>query len=65
MKDTLLPLSIAFVEPGLTIESVQDMQPQTEEVHYAPRDYAYAIEANQGFFAGHGVSVGDKVSIRR
>src|SRR5712692_965868 len=65
MKDALLPLAIAFVEPGLTIESVKDMQPQTEEVHYAPRDYAYAIEANQGFFAGHGVSVGDKVSIRR
>ena len=65
MKDTLIPLSIAFVEPNLTVEDIQDMQPQTEQAHYAPRDYAYAIEANLGFFANHGVAVGDKVTIQR
>jgi len=65
MKDTLIPLSIAFVEPSLSIEDIQDMQPQTEQPHYAPRDYVYAIEANLGFFANHGVAVGDKVTIQR
>ncbi|HLG72784.1 MAG TPA: DUF192 domain-containing protein [Chloroflexota bacterium] len=65
MKDTLIALSIAFVDPNLSIESIQDMQPLTENVHYAPADYAYAIEANQGYFANHGVSVGDTISIQR
>jgi uncharacterized protein len=65
MKDTLIPLSIAFVEPNMTIESLQDMQAETQDVHYAPRNYAYAIEANLGFFASHGVAVGDKFSIQQ
>jgi uncharacterized membrane protein (UPF0127 family) len=65
MKDTFVPLSIAFVEPSLAIEDIQDMQPQSEQPHYAPRDYAYAVEANQGWFASHGVAVGDRVSIQR
>jgi len=65
MKDTLMPLSIAFIEPDLVIESLQDMQPLSEAVHYAPRNYAYAIEANQGFFASRGVAVGNQVAIER
>lgn len=65
MKDTLIPLSIAFIEPNLAIESLQDMQPLDEQIHYAPRDYPYAIEANLGFFASHGVQVGDTVTIQR
>lgn len=65
MKDTLIPLSIAFVEPGLTIESLQEMQALDESIHYAPADYAYAVEANQGYFTSHNVAVGDKVSIQR
>ncbi len=65
MKDTLIPLSIAFVKPDVTIEDLQEMQALSEQVHYAPGDYAYAIEANKGFFTSHGVAVGDKVVIQR
>lgn len=65
MEDTLIPLSIVFVEPNMAIESVQEMQALSRDVHYAPRDYAYAIEANQGFFSSHNVSLGDPVSIHR
>ena len=64
MDDTLIPLSVAFVEPNMAIESIQDMQPLTRDVHYAPRDYAYAVEANQGWFASHGVGVGDAIAIQ-
>jgi uncharacterized membrane protein (UPF0127 family) len=64
MNDTLIPLSIAFVEPNMAIESIQDMQPETQDIHYAPRNYAYAIEANLGFFARHSVAVGDRVSLQ-
>jgi uncharacterized membrane protein (UPF0127 family) len=63
MKDTLIPLSIAFVTPDLAVESLDEMQPLSQQVHYAPRDYLYAIEANQGFFVGHGVAVGDRVTL--
>lgn len=62
MKDTLIPLSIAFVDPSMTIESLQEMAARDETRHYAPRDYAYAIEANEGFFTGHSVSVGDRMT---
>ncbi|HEX6510736.1 MAG TPA: DUF192 domain-containing protein, partial [Chloroflexota bacterium] len=66
MKDTFIPLSIAFVAPNMTIESLQEMQAlDDQDIHYAPRDYAYAIEANTGFFGSHGVAVGDVVSIAR
>jgi uncharacterized protein len=64
MEDTLIPLSVAFVQPDMSVEDVQEMQPLSRDVHYAPRDYAYAIEANQGFFGNHGVNVGDKVTIQ-
>ncbi len=63
MKDTLIPLSIAFVEPSMAIESIQEMAALSETIHYAPRNYAYAIEANQGYFDGHGVKVGDHIAI--
>lgn len=65
MKDTLIPLSIAFVDPNLTVESLQEMSPLSQDGHYAPRDYAYAIEANAGFFTNHGVSNGDTVTVQR
>ncbi|MDE3078153.1 MAG: DUF192 domain-containing protein [Chloroflexota bacterium] len=65
MKDTLLPLSIAFVDTKLTIESVQDMQPLAEEVHRAPHPYLYAIEANLGYFAQHHIAAGDSVAFSR
>lgn len=64
MADTLIPLSVAFVEPNLTIEDIQDMQALSRDIHYTQRDYAYAIEANLGYFANHGVSAGDKITIR-
>ena len=59
MKDTLIPLSIAFVEPNLTIEGIQDMQPQTDDVHAPAKPYWYALEVNQGWYANNGVAVGD------
>jgi uncharacterized membrane protein (UPF0127 family) len=62
MKDTLIPLSIAFIAPDRTIVGIMDMQPCTADPcpTYAP-DTAYitAIETNQGWFADHGVKVGD------
>jgi hypothetical protein len=63
MKDTLIPLSIAFVNADGTIVHIEDMQPQTETYHYSTGAYRYAIEANQGWFASHGVAEGDAAQI--
>ena len=63
MKDTLIPLSVAFIAPCGEIVHIADMQPQTENVHNTVRDYRYGLEANLGWFAEHGIGVGSEVDI--
>ncbi|HET7481303.1 MAG TPA: DUF192 domain-containing protein [Actinomycetota bacterium] len=68
MKDTLIPLSIAFIDQSSTIVSIQDMDPcRTEPCPtYAPdADYNAALEVNQGAFERWGVNVGDRVTLSR
>lgn len=64
MKDTLIPLSIAFVAADGSIIDIQDMEPETTESHKPPASYRNAIEANQGWFERNGVAVGDTVALR-
>lgn len=61
MKDTYIPLSIAFVSSDLVIIDIQDMEPQSPDQHSAPAPYQYAIEANQGYFEQHGIVTGDRI----
>jgi uncharacterized membrane protein (UPF0127 family) len=63
MKDTTIPLSVAFIGPCGFIVGMADMQPLTEELHTAQADYKFGLEVNQGWFARNGVAVGDKVDI--
>lgn len=63
MKDTLIPLSIAFVKADGAIVHIEDMQPQTETNRYSTEPYRYAIEANVGWFAAHGVVEGGPADI--
>ena len=63
MKDTLIPLSIAFIAADGTIVNVQDMQPQTTDLHAPGARYRYALEVNQGYFARAGVKTGDRVEL--
>ena len=63
MKNTLIPLSIAFIDAAGVIVDIQDMQPQDETLHYSPSPYRHAVEANQGWFAEHGISTGDSVTL--
>lgn len=61
MKDTLIPLSVAFVARDGTIVSTSDMDPCTADpcpTYPASGPYTMAIEANLGWFHDHGVSVG-------
>jgi uncharacterized membrane protein (UPF0127 family) len=63
MKDTLIPLSLAFISANGYVEQIVDMQPQTLDVHTAQQSYRYAVEANQGWFARHGVTPGARVDL--
>lgn len=63
MKNTLLPLSIAFIDKSGVIVHIEDMEPQTEDLHYSPSLYRYAIEAKQGWYEENGIVVGDTVEL--
>ncbi|MDR2186466.1 MAG: DUF192 domain-containing protein [Azonexus sp.] len=61
MKNTLLPLSVAFIDADGAILNIEDMQPETEDNHCARRPARYALEMNLGWFAQRGIGVGDKL----
>jgi hypothetical protein len=65
MRNTLIPLSIAYISADGRIVDIQDMEPLDDEPpSYASAEPAkYALEVNQGFFAERGVEVGGTVEI--
>ena len=63
MKDTSIPLSIAFIAADGTILDVQDMEPFSTELHSPGGLYRYALEVNQGWFGRNGFGAGDRVEV--
>lgn len=61
MKNTLIPLSIAFLDAGGRIINVEEMQPQTENNHCAAKPARYALEMNTRWFAQRGLKPGDVI----
>jgi uncharacterized membrane protein (UPF0127 family) len=61
MKNTLIPLSVAFIDERGTIINVEDMAPQTEDSHCAGRPARYALEMNRGWFAARGIKPGSRI----
>src|SRR5690606_36924379 len=47
MRDTLVPLSVAFLAPCGEIVDIQDMEPQTDEIHNTDKDYSFGLEVPQ------------------
>src|SRR5437870_5270 len=62
MKNTLLPLSVAFVDEEGRVLNILDMEPLTLDSHAAAGPARYAIETNKGWFAQRKVKPGDKVT---
>ena len=62
MKNTLIPLSVAFLDREGVILNILDMEPQTLESHQAAGPAVYAIETNKGWYAEHQVKAGDRVA---
>lgn len=62
MKNTLLPLSVAFLDEKGRIINIEDMQPQTLNAHCAKKPARYALEMNQGWFRQKNIRPGLRVS---
>ncbi|WP_220810211.1 DUF192 domain-containing protein [Noviherbaspirillum aridicola] len=58
MKNTLIPLSVAFIDERGTIVNIEDMQPQTTDSHCARKPIRYALEMNQGWFRQKNIKPG-------
>jgi uncharacterized membrane protein (UPF0127 family) len=64
MKNTLLPLSAAFVADDGTIVNIEDMKPQTTDSHCSQKPVRYVLEMNQGWFAKKGIKPGARLAGR-
>ena len=62
MKNTLLPLSAAFVADDGTIVNTADMKPETTDSHCSAKPVRYVLEMNKGWFAKKGIKQGSKLS---
>lgn len=62
MKNTLLPLSIAFLADDGSVVNLRDMQPQSLDSHCSDKPVRYVLEMNQGWFAKRGVKPGFKLT---
>lgn len=61
MKNTLIPLSVAFIDERGAIVNIADMQPHSEQSHCAARPARYALEMTQGWFAQRGIRAGARL----
>ena len=61
MKNTRIPLSVAFIDVGGRILNIEDMVPFSEDAHGSRGPAAYALEVNRGWFSKRGIKTGDRV----
>ncbi len=61
MRNTLLPLTAAFVADDGTIVNLADMKPQTDDSHCSVKPVRYVLEMNQGWFAKRNIQAGYKL----
>ena len=62
MKNTLIPLSVAFIAADGTIVNIADMKPHDETTHCAARAVPYALEMERGWFASRGLKAGTRIT---
>ena len=61
MKNTLMPLSIAFVADDGTLVNIDEMKPQTLDSHCSTKPVRFVLEMNQGWFAKRGIKSGTRL----
>ncbi len=63
MKDTYIPLDIAFLNDKLEIVDIQTMKPFDETEVKSSKPASYALEVNKGYFQKYNIKIGDKISL--
>jgi len=61
MRNTLIPLTAAFIGDDGTVVNLADMKPQSDESHCSDKPVRYVLEMNQGWFAKRGVKPGTRI----
>ena len=61
MRNTFIPLSIAYLDANGVILNIEDMAPQDDSTHWSRGPAQYAIEMRKGWFAERGIHAGDRV----
>ena len=61
MRNTLLPLSIAFLRDDGTVVNIDDMKPQTDDSHCSHQPVRFVLEMNVGWFAKRGIKAGSVI----
>jgi len=61
MRNTLIPLTAAFIADDGTIVNLADMQPQSDTSHCSGQPVRFVLEMNQGWFAKRGIRAGQKI----
>ena len=61
MKNTLIPLDIAYINREGRIVDIKQMEPQSTQTHNSAAPAMYALEMNQGWFEANGIRVGDLI----
>jgi len=61
MKNTLLPLSVAFIDDDGSVANIEDMKPQTLDSHCSVKPVRFVLEMNDGWFAKRGIKPGMKL----
>ena len=62
MRNTLMPLSVAFIDDDGAIVNIEDMDPKSDDSHCARRPVRYALEMTRGWFAQHGLQPGSRLT---
>ena len=62
MRNTLIPLSVAFLADDGSVVNIADMKPQSDESHCSTKPVRYVLEMNQGWFAKRGVKPGTRIA---
>jgi uncharacterized membrane protein (UPF0127 family) len=62
MRNTLIPLSVAFIDDDGTVANIEEMKPHTDDSHCARHPVQYALEMTSGWFSSRGIGPGSKLT---
>ena len=63
MQNTYVALDVAFIDANFRIVDIQQMEPETTDIHDGARPAMFALEVRQGWFAEKGIAVGDRCEL--